>query len=356
MRIGILQRYLMATLIKATLVVLLIACAVDIFIEFANEIKSVGHGGYTVLDALLYVPMIVPSDLYSLFPMVGLLGVLIGLGALASSNELLVMRASGMSLFDILQAVFISAIIIGAVALSVGEILAPKLSLQANHIKQEAITGNQVVETREGTWIHVGDDFLNISRILDRERWLGVTRYHFNQQNQLLVESWAQRVEYRNNHWLAFSVNETQLFDDHTIVNHLNSQIWAISLTPDALAYGFDDAQEMSLLRLQQFIHYREEAKLPLNHYSLDFWQRVFQPLAMLVMMLLAIPFVFVAARSGTLGLRVLIGVMVSMSFYLLSQLFGQISIVYRVPAWIGALLPILLFLVLSIYLLRRSK
>jgi lipopolysaccharide export system permease protein len=356
MGVGILQRYLMITIIKATLVVLMIAFAVDLFIEFANEIKSVGSGGYTIGAALLYVPMVLPADLYTLFPMIGLLGVLIGLGSLASSNELLVMRASGLSLVNIMQAVLFSAILIGVIALSVGEIWAPTLSSQAKNLKQESITGNQVVETNEGIWMHVGDDFINISHILDRTRWLEVTRYHFDNQNRLLAEAWAKMVEYRDQQWIASSVSETTLFQDHTEAQQLNSQVWPLSLTPNALAYGFDEAQQMSLSKLHQFIHYRAQAKLPLNRYPLDFWQRVFQPLAMLVMMMLAVPFVFVSARSGTLGVRVLVGVIVSMSFYLSSQLFGQLSMVYLIPAWIGAALPIVVFLILSVWLLRRIK
>ena len=127
-------------------------------------------------------------------------------------------------------------------------------------------------------------------------------------------------------------------------------------MVPSALAYGFDDAEQMSLSKLHAFIHYRAQANLPLNRYALDFWKRIFQPLAMLVMMMLAIPFVFVSARSGTIGVRVLVGVMVSMGFYLLSQLLGQFSIVYRVPAWMGAFLPIALFFLLGVWLLRRVK
>ncbi|MES2205020.1 MAG: LPS export ABC transporter permease LptG [Pseudomonadota bacterium] len=353
---GIIQRYLVAVIIKATLAVLMVALAVDLFVEFANEMGSLGKGGYTLAQALMYVPMIIPADLYTLFPMIGLLGVLIGLGALSSSNELLVMRASGVSLFNIMQAVFISALIIGIVALCVGEVLAPKLSLEAKNLKQFAITGNQAVETNQGVWMHVGEDFLNIAHIVERTRWLGVTRYHFDHHNKLLSEAWAESVEYRNNQWIAFSVSETSLFKDHTQTQQMNSQVWPITLAPTALAYGFDEAQQMSLLKLHTFIHYRAQAKLPMNRYVLDFWQRIFQPLAMLVMMMLAIPFVFVSARSGAIGVRILIGVIVSMGFYLLSQLSGQFSIVYRVPAWIGAFLPIMLFFILGVWLLRRIR
>lgn len=353
---GIIQRYLITAIIKATLAVFLIALAVDLFVEFANEIRNVGEGHYGLAQALLYVPMTVPADIYSLFPMIGLLGVLIGLGSLSSSNELIVMRASGLSVLNIMLAVFMSAVMIGIIALLLGEVLSPKLSATAKNFKQFAITGNQAVETSNGVWMHVGDDFFNIAHVIERAHWLGVTRYHFDHHNKLLTEDWAESVQYQKNQWVATSINETVLFDDHTQSVQLASQVWPIALTPTVLAYGFDDTQQMSLSKLHSFIHYRDQAKLPPNRYLLDFWQRIFQPVAMLVMMMLAVPFVFVSARSGNIGVRILVGVMVSMSFYLISQFMGQFSIVYRVPAWLGAFLPIAIFFALGAWLLRRVK
>lgn len=356
MNLGIIRRYLISAIIKATVVVFLVALGVDLFVEFANEVRSMGEGHYGLAQVLIYIPMIIPADIYSLFPMIGLLGVLIGLGALSSSNELLVMRASGLSILNIMQAVFVSALIIGVVAFLLGEVASPKLSYQAKNFKQEAITGNQAVETKNGVWMRVGDDFLNITQIIERAHWAGVTRYHFDSQNKLMAETRAENVEYRDKHWLASKVNETQLFVDHTQALQFDSQVWDIPLLPSALAYGYDNSEQMSLSKLSSFIHYRSQAKLPINNYLLDFWKRIFQPLAMLVMMMLAIPFVFVSARSGNIGVRILLGVIVSMGFYLISQFMGQFSIVYRIPAWLGAFLPIGLFFMLGYWLLRRVR
>lgn len=354
MQFGIIQRYLILTIIKATLSIFLIAVAVILFIELANEVRDIGNGHYGLAPMLLYIFMILPADMYHLFPMIGLLGVLIGLGLLSSSSELLIMRASGLSLVDILRVVFIAGCLISVVALLIGEVLSPALSYHAKSFKQQAMTGDQAVETESGVWMHVGDDFLNIAQVVARDHWLGVTRYHFDSQSQLLFVAWAKRVEYAHHGWHAYTVSSTQLFADHTLAQQVAHEIWPLTLAPSALAYRFDDAQDMSLPKLRQFIYYRAQAHLPCNRYLLDFWRRLLQPLAMLVMMLLAIPFVFVSARSGVIGLRVLLGIMVSLAFYLTSQLLGQSSMVFFLPPWLGALLPIVLFFLLSLALLRR--
>jgi len=87
-----------------------------------------------------------------------------------------------------------------------------------------------------------------------------------------------------------------------------------------------------------------------------DFWQRLFQPLATLVMICLAVPFIFGPLRTGTMGLRILSGVIVGFGFYILNQFFGPFSMVYQFPPLLAAGLPTLLFATLGVGLLWSSR
>ena len=85
------------------------------------------------------------------------------------------------------------------------------------------------------------------------------------------------------------------------------------------------------------------------------FWRKVLQPVSIAVMMLLALSFVFGPLRSVTMGARVLSGVIFGFVFYVSDSVFGPMSLVYGISPIIGALAPSLLFLGLTIYLLRRK-
>lgn len=352
----LLNKYIISTILKTTFVVLLIAIAVDVFVELANEMGSSGDGDYNISRVLLYVPMIVPGDIYSFFPMIGLLGALIGLGSLSNSSELMIMRAAGMSVSRIMMAVFAAALIICVAMTLVGEVAAPKLFHQAKLYKQQAVSGSQAIETQHGVWMHVGNDFLNIKTVIDRDELAGVTRYEFNDEHQLIGEAYAEQIDYINEHWQARNVQSTTLKSDAIDSGLYPEQTWDLKLHPEALAFGFDDPTQMSMLKLLEFVEYRDSVGLPTSQYALAFWQRLFQPIAMLVMVLLAVPCVFGMARSGSMGFRVLIGVVVGMGFYLLDQLIGQFSIVYQLPIWLGALIPVSLFFLFGLWLLRRVK
>ncbi len=90
--------------------------------------------------------------------------------------------------------------------------------------------------------------------------------------------------------------------------------------------------------------------------YQLSYWQRVLQPLASLVMMFLAIPFVFGPLRSVTTSLRLLMGIIVGFAFYITNQLFPPLSQVLNFPPYLAAVLPILIFAGFGVFLLRRIR
>ena len=72
-----------------------------------------------------------PAELYQLFPVAGFLGGLIGLGRLASTSELIVMRAAGVSIARIAWAVVKAALLMLVVITVVGEWQAPTWQYQA---------------------------------------------------------------------------------------------------------------------------------------------------------------------------------------------------------------------------------
>lgn len=353
---SLLSRYIMLTVLKAVLAVMLITIAVDGFIVLAKEMSDIGQGQYGLRQVLVYVVMTLPSSIYSFFSMISLLGALIGLGYLSSSSELMVMRASGMSIKDLMVAVFMVAFLLCLTVSILGETLVPELLHHAQIYKERAVSGNQAIETQQGIWIRVNQDFLHIKTVIDRYVLLGVTRYQVNDNQQLIAEMYAEQLNYQEGGWVAHDVRFTRLDQYPLLSGQESQQLWDIRLKPGALAFGYDDPAQLSINKLSQYIAYRDMVGLPNSQYRLAFWQRVFQPLAMVVMVLLALPFVFMIARSGGLGLRVMIGVMVGVGFYLVNQFMGQLSIVYHAPALIAALLPVCLFFMLGVFLLKRVR
>ena len=94
---SILSGYLMRTLLVSTLLVLMVLLALATLFEFISELAN-NMGDYGVPQALLYSVLRLPPLAFEMLPMATLIGALLGLGALASHSEIVVMRVAGLSL------------------------------------------------------------------------------------------------------------------------------------------------------------------------------------------------------------------------------------------------------------------
>ena len=101
----IIDRYIARAIVGGTLMSLFVFGALFAFISFVSELQHVGMNNYGALQALIYVLLNLPQLLYQVFPSAMLLGGLLSLGALASTSELVVIRAAGISISRITVAV-----------------------------------------------------------------------------------------------------------------------------------------------------------------------------------------------------------------------------------------------------------
>ncbi len=356
LRWSILNRYISLYVVKATLLVTVLVAGIYVFTSLMGEVNSIGQGQYGLGHALEYVLLKLPLDLYSLFPMVALLGSLIGLGILASHRELVVMRAANMSVFQICMIVLRVAILMLIVVVAIGEGLGTRLTELAHHEKSLAQSSGQAMQTEQGVWLRDRNTFIHIERIMPQLKLEGITYYRFNNHYQLIQAGFAERGYYRHHHWYLENVAVTALGSQHTTVNRDKLQRWQIDVNPKLLHSLSEDPQQIPLARLYTFIHHHHIDNASLRHYRFVFWRRILQPLVTLVMILLAIPFVFGPLRSVPIGVRIVVGVLIGFGFYLLNSFLGPLSFVYQIPALLAAALPLMLFSLISLWLLLRTR
>jgi len=352
----IVSRYIFKHIATMVGLVLLILASMEIFIRFFNELGDIGGGNYTAFRAFVYVLFHMPSQVYMFIPIASLIGGLMGLGLMATHRELVVLRASGQSVMQIMVMVLKATLILVIVVSFVGEVLAPKASHFAENLKAQSLSGGQATRTSEGIWLRDNDNFIHIGHALPGGRLENISRYMFNAKHQLVLSSYAKYAQYKEGRWDMFDVKEYILSEDSVQTRTYDVRDWGLSVMPSLISVTSVDPSEMSLVTLYHYIQEQEENRSQAGRYELSFWQRIYQPLATLVMMMLAIPFVFGPLRSATMGFRLLIGVACGFGFYLLNQFFGPISLVYQFPTAIMALLPTLLFGLIATLMLKRVK
>jgi len=352
--ITILGRYIAKTIFRVTGLVALIITGVLILLNLLGEMKNIGEGDYGLVQAVFYVLLRLPNALYEFFPMLMLLGAVVGLSILSGNKELAVMRTSGFSMNRIVSSILGSALVLIILVTLIGELLGPRWSHRAEINKENAQNAGQAVVTAAGVWLHVDDNFIHVEHVVNRERLEGVTRYQFNPDHQLKAAYFAQALMFKNNKWQMQNGVKTSFYPDRTKSITFEAADWNLKFNTNLLNIGLIDANEMTLPKLSKFIRYLEKNGLQANEYRHEFWQRIFQPLASLIMVFLALPFVLGARHNVSLGWRVLISVLVGFSFYILNALMAQLSIVFQVPAAFAAFLPLIIFAVIAILLNKK--
>jgi lipopolysaccharide export system permease protein len=349
-----LDRYLGVTIINTTLMVLVMLVGLTLFINLIKEISAIGTGAYGLIGALEYVLLDLPQTTYSFFPMATLIGVLLGLSLLAHHSELIILRASGVSIARITWSVMKAAILLLIIATILGEWLAPIAEHTAENRKEILTSGGQALVTGRGLWIRDGQNIINIQTVIGTRRIDGVNRYVFDSNRNLIRASHADSGIYQHGQWVMKNIASSYITPTAIHSQQQAAENWQLSLDPKLLRISVADPDEMSLFQLDDYIHYLTENNLNSSVYALNFWQRVLQPLATLIMVWLAIPFVFGSLRSMTMGLRIVLGILVGFSFFILNEFFGPFSVVYQWPPLLAASLPLILFAIAAYVLQKR--
>ena len=119
-----LRRYISATVSASIIMVLVVILGFDVIADIIDEM-SILEGNYTFLNALRFVLLSIPGNIFDLLPFAALVGCLAGLGSLTSTSELVVIRSVGVSTRRIVWMVMRPAIVIMLVGMLISEYIAP---------------------------------------------------------------------------------------------------------------------------------------------------------------------------------------------------------------------------------------
>ncbi|MEH6453798.1 MAG: LPS export ABC transporter permease LptG [Psychromonas sp.] len=353
---GIIDRYIGKTIFAATFLSLFVLIGLSSIIKFVEQMRSVGQGTYDVWHAAYFVILKMPVELATFFPMAALIGALIGLGSLASSSELVVMQAAGMSKFRIAGAVLKTAIPMVLMVMVLSEFVAPNTDKEAYDMRDEARSGAQQVSNKYGVWVKDADSFISVERMNDQAELFNIQLYFFNKKMQLNSAVMAQKGIYRDKSWVLQNTSQTFFKGDSTVVEYQKELSWETGLTPKKLEVILSEPDKMSMRDIYNYITYLETNEQDASRFWLSLWRKAVLPFTIVVMMLLSVSFIFGGLRTVTMGTRLIFGIASGFIFHVSGELFGPFSLVFNLPPLLGALLPSILVLAIATYLLRRQS
>lgn len=352
--IAILDRHIGRSLLLATLLVTGVLLALFVFISLVDVLPDYGKGSFGLVELVHYIVLSQPRKLYEAFPVAVLVGALLGLSTLALNAELTAMRAAGVSKARIVWAAMKTGLVLMLIAVALGEYVVPAAETQAQTGRARALaTGFQ--QRDSGLWLRDGTHFLRIGEVLPDLSLLRLTIYEFDRDRRLRRHVEAERAVHDGRSWRLEGVRRTRVHEERVEAEATSVEGWMARLTPEVVAVYTVKPEALSIAQLNAYTRHLEENGQETARYRLTMWQKVLMPLATVIMVLLATPFVFRQARSGGLAQRVFAGIMVGLAFVVVHRSAGSLGIIYGMPPLLGAALPLGVFLALAIALLRRG-
>ncbi|HEU4850548.1 MAG TPA: LPS export ABC transporter permease LptG [Telluria sp.] len=381
----IVERYFLTTIAQAVFFVLAAFLALTAFMDLTAELPNVGKGGYEFHHALGYVLMLMPGHVYETMPVAALIGTIYAMAQFAASSEFTILRASGMSTRMAAWMLFKIGVIFVGITFIFGELITPRIAPYAETFRLSMRGATVSAEFRSGLWTKdvvrsegtkgevVGSRFFNVSKIGNDGELIGLKLYEFDNDLRLRSLTTAAKGTFKGEHtWVLTDVTETRFentlplpkpgepplphFGQETSVvktEKLPSRELTSEITPKILSVSSADPERMSANELAVYTRHLAENRQETDRFKIAFWKKLVDPLAIFVLMAMALPFAYLHTRSGGVSFKIFVGIMIGVAFMLINTLFSHVGMLSALPPFVTAIAPSALFLLLAFFALR---
>ena len=326
-----LDRYLYRTVLVYTGMAMAVLLTLGALFLFISQQSDIGVGNYGAADAFLFTMLNLPQSAFELLPIGALIGALMGLGHLASGSELVVTRASGVSVWRIAWPVGLAGLTLTLIMYGIGEYAAPSLAQFAKREKTTDKLADVSFAGSSSAWVKDGTLILRVQTGEVDQAFGGVSLFQLDGPTKLRSIQRAERISVADpGRWSLHNVRTSRFGDDHVSGDLVDAVSMQSTVNPEFLGLAATDPQLLTLRGLASYIDHLRRNSLETAVYEIGYWSRIARHFAVIVVTLLALPFVFGPLRTTGAGTRTVIGVLLGVVFFLITgtvekggQLFG---------------------------------
>lgn len=345
-------RYACVTLLRHLALSLFVFVSLLQLLDLLNSAEDVivWHGA-GLGPILRHVMLRLPDLTVAALPFSVLVAALLVLAKFANNNEVLALKAAGMSYFGLLAAFAPAALLVAGAYFVLSDQVAPATSraFTAWNDEARARLATQPAPAADETahWLRDGDTRIRFGSILDSgRRLLRVTLFICDEAGNLVRQIDAREAEYVDeNHWILL---DAELVD---VAGPGGAEIfrearwrWDTSLSPGQFADLTAPATTLGLTELMHFAQHPEQGNRPVNVYETWMHKRLAAPFTVFVMILLSAPVAQRFQRQRSMALELSVGIGLGFLFFVTDGLLLALGEAGALPPLLAAWAPMLLF------------
>lgn len=346
--------YLLRVIATWFLIILTILVSFRAIGFLVRETGDIGRGDYQLMHVFLLTLMRVPGFLYEIFPAAVLFGGLMGLGALARNQELMAMRAAGVSIGRLVKSLVKTGLILAVGGVLIGETVAPALEQESEVKRAEWLNQQTILQSKYGVWIRDARTYVNIRRINPNRKISDIAVYTFAENGALETMQSATGAKYDGKQWILQNVSELELGEKNNTLVQFSHRDLGLDLEMGLLLNLGVDPAFLSMTELYNYISFLHDNEQRSPEYEVVFWSKMVVPVLSILLLLLSLPFVIKDIRNADMGKHLMAGSITGVLFFLVSKTAGFAGVVYDVSPLLVAWIPVLFIAAATAWLYRR--
>ncbi len=348
----ILNLYLLRRFLLGLLVSLVVLVSIEIFFSFSSEMKYLNEGNYDFNVILKYIILSIPRSIDTMFPYSVLIGALLSLGAMAADMEFVAMQSAGVSVRKILIIILLQTFFISTIFYIIVDSIVPTFSSKAETVRNIALK-KQSYFNKNGTWFKNNDSFIKILEIYPNDTVKGISVYTYDDSNQLSTVNYIESAKFIKGKWNLENVIKIDLSEDPIATERFQNMLSDDLIDIKLINIKTNKPYSLRLRDVRRNIKYLQANNLDTSIQEKIFWEKVMKPIATVIMLFLAMPFIFGKMRSINASKRIVIGLFIGIIFFIISSILPNLGLIIGINPFISVMLPLIVFAFLGQYIYK---
>lgn len=363
---SILGSYLIKQTILSFLYVLAVICAIIMMFDMIEILRRTsGRHEVSVGFLLQYVIAKLPETVDKVIPFIVMVATMITFWKISKTNEFVIIRAAGVSIWGVLTPVLLAVFVIGMFWVAVINPISAKLFEVKETLSYRLKTDNPnaFLFSNKGLWIREGkgQDVVAIINanglnLQDDVLWLqDVSIMETDEKMQVLrrIEAFVATLEDG-----VLNLKDVRIYKSGQKAEIINSLAYPTEMNLQRIKDNFIDPEAISIWNLPDTIRFYETSGFSVLRYQMRYLSLLALPFLLMAMVLVAGIFSLKASqRQGGVLWMIIFGIVTGFAVYFTSQVISAFGINAYIPVWFAVWAPAIVVasLSVSVYLHREE-
>lgn len=288
------------------------------------------------------------GHIQKILPFIILISGILTYSSLTKTFELIIARASGISVWQLLMPSFVVVFIFGIIFVTLitpisSLIIARYEKLESIYVKSHS---DLMVFSKTGLWLkqNASNNQKNIFHALkieqNEKKLFDVTIYYLDKDDTFLKRIHTDEMTFKDKAW---HVSKGTLLDKENRSYHVESLIIPSKLTFNQIQESLVSPETLSFWKLPSFIAIAESSGFSVNRYKLYFYKLLIMPFFFVSMIMIGVSFALSIPRFNNSNKHFTLGIIGGFVIYFLSDFINAMGTSDKIDMLYAAILPTIL-------------